>query len=140
MEKYKVVVDTNIFVSAFLGSKNAKPIVRDIFTGQYSLIMSHEQLKEVKTVLQRPKFSKYIHPHELDEFISLLSLKVVVPSNYGRINDCRDEKDNMILEAAVYGNADFIITGDEDLLILNPYRWIKILSPIAFIKQFYGIE
>lgn len=55
MEKYKVVVDTNIFVSAFLGSKNAKLIVRDIFTGQYSLVMSHEQLQEVKAVLQRPK-------------------------------------------------------------------------------------
>ncbi|MCX8132213.1 MAG: putative toxin-antitoxin system toxin component, PIN family [Clostridia bacterium] len=97
--------------------------------------MSHEQLQEVKTVLQRPKFSKYIHPHELDEFISLLSLKTIVPSNYGRINDCRDEKDNMILEATVYGNADFIITGDEDLLILDPYRWIKILSPVAFSKM-----
>lgn len=102
--------------------------------------MSHEQLQEINTVLQRPKFSKYIHPHELEEFISLLSLKIIVPSNYGKINDCRDAKDNMILEAAVYGNADFIITGDEDLLTLNPYRWIKILSPVTFIKQFYGIE
>jgi putative toxin-antitoxin system toxin component, PIN family len=50
------------------------------------------------------------------------------------------KKDNMILEAAVYGNADFIITGDEDLLTLNPYRWIKILNPVTFIKQFYEIE
>jgi putative PIN family toxin of toxin-antitoxin system len=140
MKKYKVVVDTNIFVSAFLGSKNAKLIVRDIFTEQYSLIMSHEQIQEIKTVLQRPKFSKYIHPHELDEFISLLSLKVIMPSNYGRITDCRDTKDNMILEAAVYGNADFIVSGDEDLLVLNPYRWIQILSPVAFIKHVYGLE
>jgi len=62
MGKYKVVVDTNIFISAFLGSKNSKLIVRDIFTGQYSLIMSLEQLKEIKSVLQRPKSSKYIHP------------------------------------------------------------------------------
>lgn len=46
----------------------------------------------------------------------------------------------MILEAAVYGNADFVISGDEDLLTLNPYRWIKILNPVAFIKHFYGIE
>ena len=131
MEKYKVVVDTNIFVSAFLGSKNAKLIIRDIFTDQHLLIMSHEQLQEIKTVMQRPKFSKYIHFHEIDEFISILSLRIRVPSNYGKINDCRDEKDNMILEAAVYGNADFIISGDEDLLILNPYRWINILSPFA---------
>lgn len=140
MVKYRVVVDTNVFVSAFLGSKNAKLIIRDIFTGQYSLIMSHEQLQEIKTVLLRPKFSKYIHPNELDELIGLLSLKILVPSNYGKVKDCRDEKDNMILETAIYGNADFIITGDEDLLVLNPYRWIKVLSPIAFIKKFYEIE
>lgn len=139
MERFKVVVDTNIFVSAFLGSKNAKLIVRDIFMEQYLLIMSQEQLQEIKGVLQRPKFSKYIHPHELDELISLLSLKSIIPSNYGKINDCRDKKDNIILEAAVYGNADFIITGDEDLLTLNPYRWVKILSPITFIKLYYGI-
>jgi putative PIN family toxin of toxin-antitoxin system len=140
MKKYKVVVDTNIFISAFLGSKNAKLIVRDIFTDQYLLIISHEQLQEIKTVLQRPKFGKYIHPHELDELLNLLSLKTIVPSNYGSINDCRDAKDNMILEAAVYGNVDFIITGDEDLLTLHPYRWIKILSQTAFIKLIYGIE
>jgi len=140
MGKYKVVVDTNIFVSAFLGSKNAKLIVRDILTDQHILIMSREQLVEIKAVLQRPKFCKHIHPHELEEFISLLSFKIIVPSNYGKINDCRDAKDNMILEAAVYGNADFIISGDEDLLILNLYRWIKILNPVAFIKQIYGIE
>lgn len=140
MAKYKVVVDTNIFVSAFLGSKNAKLIVRDIFTGQYALIMSQEQLKEIEKVLQRPKFKKYIHPHELQEFISLLGLKVFTPSYYGKINDCRDAKDNMILEAAVYGNANFIISGDEDLLVLNPYRWIYILNPVSFIKLIYGIE
>ena len=140
MGKYKVVVDTNIFVSAFLGSKNAKLIVRDIFAGQHLIIMSHEQLQEIKTVLLRPKFVKYIHPYELDEFLSLLSLKIIVPSNYGKISDCRDAKDNMILEAAVYGNANFIISGDEDLLTLNPYRWINILNPVAFIKYFYEIE
>jgi len=140
MANYKVVIDTNIFVSAFLGSKNAKLIMRDIFTDQYSLIMSHEQLQEIKFVLQRPKFDKYILPHELSKFISLLSYKTIVPSIYEKINDCRDEKDNMILEAAVYGNADFIITSDNDLLTLNPYRWIRIVSPATFIKQFYDIE
>ncbi|MGD0154370.1 MAG: putative toxin-antitoxin system toxin component, PIN family [Thermacetogeniaceae bacterium] len=61
-------------------------------------------------------------------------------ANYGTISDCRDAKDNMILEAAVYGNADYLITGDEDLLTLNPYRWIKILNPTGFIKLIYGIE
>jgi putative PIN family toxin of toxin-antitoxin system len=139
MKTHKIVVDTNIFVSAFLGSKNAKLIVRDIFTDQYLLIMSHEQMQELRTVLQRPKFSKYVHSHEIDELLDNLTLKTIVPSNYGEIKDCHDAKDNMILEAAVYGNADFIITGDEDLLALNPYRWIKILAPTDYLKLIYEI-
>ncbi len=139
MKIYKVVVDTNIFISAFLGSKNAKLIVRDIFMDQYLLIMSHEQMQELKTVLQRPKFSEHIHPHEIDELLDNLALKTIVPSNYGAIKDCRDAKDNMILEAAVYGNADFIITGDADLLVLNPYRWIKILTPTDYLKLIYEL-
>lgn len=101
--------------------------------------MSQKQLQEINTVLRRPRFNKYIHPHELEEFMGLLRLKTIVPSNYGEINDCRDKKDNMILEAAVYGNADFIITGDGDLLIMDPYRWIRIVNPVTFIKHFHGI-
>mgnify|MGYP001190544210 CR=1 FL=1 len=76
--------------------------------------MSKEQLREIKEVLYRPKFSKYITPAEVDELISLLSIKAIVPVIYENIIDCRDPKDNMILEEAVYGNAQYIITGDDD--------------------------
>lgn len=48
-----------------------------------------------------------------------------MPVIYEKITDCRDPKDNMILEEAVYGNGQYIITGDDDLLVLNPYKWIK---------------
>ncbi len=48
---------------------------------------------------------------------------------------CRDPKDNMILELAVAGNADFIVTGDQDLLTLNPFRKIKIVNPVNFLKK-----
>ncbi|MDK2805686.1 MAG: uncharacterized protein PWP67_1233 [Clostridium butyricum] len=58
---------------------------------------------------------------------------------YDKINDCRDEKDNMILEEAVYGNANYIITGDDDLLILNPYRWIKIVMLRDFLNEIYDL-
>jgi predicted nucleic acid-binding protein len=52
------------------------------------------------------------------------------------ITVCRDPKDNMILELAVSGEADFIITGDEDLLILNPFQSIQILTPDAWLTNF----
>ena len=139
MERTKIVVDTNIFVSAFLGSKNAKFLIKEIINDEYELVMGKDQFREIETVLKRPKFSKYISEGEVDEFMGYLSLKIIMPAIYDTIHDCRDEKDNMILEGAVYGNAKYIITGDEDLLVLNPYRWIEILTLRQFISHEYNI-
>ena len=50
-----------------------------------------------------------------------------------KIDVCRDSKDNMILELAVAGKADFIITGDKDLKVLNPFQQIQIISPADFL-------
>lgn len=140
MGKIRLVVDTNIFISAFLGSKNAKFLIREIFNDEYDLIMSEKQLREIQEVLKRPKFSKYISTAEIDELINLLSLKVIIPAIYDKIYDCRDVKDNMILEEAVYGNGQYIITGDDDLLVLNPYRWVKIILLKEFLIENYDLE
>ena len=139
MDRIKVVIDTNIFISAFLGSKNAKLLLKEIINDEFILIMSTEQLNEIREVLNRPKFEKYITPGEIDELVTLLSMKISIPAIYDKIKDCRDIKDNMILEEAVYGNAQYIITGDEDLLVLNPYRWIKIVNLKDFIKEIYEL-
>ncbi|CAB1262605.1 hypothetical protein CLOSBL3_20524 [Clostridiaceae bacterium BL-3] len=56
------------------------------------MIISEEQLREIDEVLRRPKFTKYILPLEIEELISLLSLKIIVPAIYDKINDCRDKK------------------------------------------------
>ncbi|MBS4025284.1 MAG: putative toxin-antitoxin system toxin component, PIN family [Clostridia bacterium] len=140
MGKVKIVVDTNIFISAFLGSKKAKFLVKEILNNEYILIMSVIQLAEVKEVLLRPKFKKYISVGEINELIDLLTLKVNTPAIYDKITDCRDKKDNMILEVAVYGNAQYIITGDEDLLVLHPYKWIKIVKLTNFLYEMYDLE
>jgi len=56
----------------------------------------------------------------------------MVPIVY-KVHDCRDPKDNKFLEVAVNGEADVMVTGDEDLLVLNPYRGIRIVSPSAYV-------
>jgi len=96
MKRIKVVIDTNVFISSFLGSKNARFLIKETINGEFELIMSREQLQELEQVLKRPKFSKYITTGEVEEFISDLSLIVSTPAIYDRIYDCRDEKDNMI--------------------------------------------
>lgn len=52
-----------------------------------------------------------------------------------RITACRDSNDNMVLEAAVAGSADVIVSGDEDLLVLHPFEGIDIIGPAAFIRR-----
>ncbi len=52
------------------------------------------------------------------------------------ITECRDPKDNKFLELAVAGNADCIVTGDKDLLVLDPFRNIRIITPKEFLDQF----
>lgn len=139
MTNTRIVVDTNIFVSAFLGSKQAKFLLKEIFNNAFLLVMSREQLGEIREVLLREKFNKYITHSEVEELLTLLSFKAIIPAIYEKIFDCRDKKDNMILEEAVFGNAQVIITGDEDLLILNPYKWIRILTLKDFLKESYDL-
>jgi uncharacterized protein len=84
-------------------------------------------------VLHRPKFARYLTPLEADLFINQFSLKatsIVVASS---LTDCRDQKDNKFLELAVDGQAACIITGDQDLLVLHPYRHIAVLNPAEFL-------
>ena len=68
------------------------------------------------------------------QFLSSFILHTTLIEVDETITECRDSKDNKFLELGVCGKADFIISGDEDLLILNPFRNIQILSPGNFIK------
>ena len=74
---------------------------------------------------------------EIADVIDLISAKFkIVKIKSGKINVCRDEDDNNIIETAVSAKADIIITGDDDLLILKNYKNIEIISP----REFYNIE
>ena len=80
------------------------------------------------------KFDPYITPEVRHSFLSVFINEARVIEIKEKIQACRDPKDNMILELAVSGQADYIITGDKDLLALNPFRKIQILTPAEFLK------
>jgi len=79
------------------------------------------------------KFDQYISHEDRKQFLSSFILHATPVEPDQTITECRDSKDNKFLELAVCGKADFIISGDEDLLILNPFRNIHILTPSMFI-------
>ncbi len=98
-------------------------------------LVSEATLNELADVLARPKFDPYVTLQERQEFIRLLGrIAEMVPIVYA-VHECRDPKDNKFLEVAVNGGAEMIITGDEDLLVLDPFREIRIVIPAMFLEM-----
>ena len=87
-------------------------------------------------VFSRSKFDRYLSEETRFAFLTKHIRDAEPVIIYERIQVCRDPKDNMILELAVSGNADYIITGDADLLVLNPFRGISIVTPADFLTLF----
>ncbi len=102
---------------------------------QGQLLMSLATLEELYEVLGREKFKKYITETERSEFIGALVREATFVNVTEHITACRDPKDNRFLELAVEGNAACIISDDEDLLVLHPFRGIPILTPRQFLDE-----
>ena len=138
MNKSRIVIDTNVFISALLIKKSLPFQVVNIAFKQGIILYSDATFIELQKVLARRKFDKYITVEERNIFLFKLaneSKSVVIQE---KIKVCRDAKDDKFLELAVNGNADSIVTGDTDLLVLNPFREIEIITPEVFVSRFQG--
>ena len=133
-----VVLDTNVLVSAALFPLSHPWQVFEIVRGQGSLIASVDTLAEVNNVLKRPRFDRYLRRTLRDEFLHGLGQMAVTIEINQTIRACRDPKDDKFLELAVCGNATHIVSGDQDLLALHPFRGISILSPRDFLIEAGG--
>ncbi len=131
----RIVLDTNVLVSAALrnGSLPHRALLQARLEGR--LLASDETLAEFRSVLLRDKFDRDVdralRVELLQEYAQLCSLVPIVAP----ICACRDPKDDKFLELAVHGRADAIITGDRDLLDLNPFRGIAILTPAEYLQR-----
>lgn len=98
------------------------------------LLISDATLFELAAVLARPKFDPYVSIGDRQEFIRLVGRVAERIPTY-TIHACRDPKDNMILEVAVNGQVDVIVTGDQDLLKLHVIQAIPIVTPASYLEQ-----
>ncbi len=130
----RVVLDTNTLISGVLliesipGQAVQKAITDD------RVLMSEASLDELVTVLSRKKFDRYLRVEDRAEFVRVLLRVVDIVSIVTIVRACRDDADNRILEVAVNGDAEVIVSGDRDLLVLHPFRGIPILTPRAYLK------
>jgi putative PIN family toxin of toxin-antitoxin system len=129
------VVDTSVAVSAVLLPRSVPRQAFDRANEQGRLLISAATIAELDEVLGRPRFDKYVPEQKRLEFLAALIREAELIDVTDVVTDCRDPKDNKFLELAVSGKADRIITGDEDLLVLHPFRGIFVLTPRALLMQ-----
>jgi putative PIN family toxin of toxin-antitoxin system len=127
----RVVIDTNIWISFLIG-KTLSGLSEAIISSQVIVLFSNDLFSELIEVLNRPKFKKYFSASAIEELIALLHEKVELIEVINHFNDCRDPKDNFLLDLAVSGHANYLVTGDADLLILNPFHGVEIISYQVF--------
>lgn len=134
----RVVVDTNILVRALIKpGGTVGPVLLRFRQGDYILLYARPVLEELVDVLNRPRIkNKYgISDQDIRTVISLILLLGEEVEILERIRVCRDPKDDKFLEVAVSAGADLIVSRDEDLLVLNPFRGIPILPPAEFLQR-----
>lgn len=127
----KVVVDTNLFISFLLG-RNLQKLVELLQSEKVVMLVSSRLFDELIKVIDSSKFRAVFSENDVANLIAILKMKGLWLEPRIKINDCRDSNDDFILELAVSGSADYIVTGDKDLQALNPYRGIKIIRPKEF--------
>lgn len=131
------VFDTNVLVSAALSAGSApRRAVQLALRHTARLLMSVATLAELHEVLAWPKFDRYLSDASRHDFVrDLLPLVELVPAS-APIRACRDPRDDKFLEVAVHGEADALVSGDQDLLALHPSHGVPIVTPPAFLGLF----
>ena len=100
-----------------------------------TLLMSQPTIEEVNEVLRRKRFNKYLLEDERIEFVTALVRKAILVEITENIRECRDPKDDKFLELAESGSAVCIVSGDDDLLSLHPFRGVPIITPRQFLDE-----
>ncbi|MFI5341751.1 MAG: putative toxin-antitoxin system toxin component, PIN family [Candidatus Methylomirabilales bacterium] len=131
----RVVFDTNTLISAFLIPKSIPRQALDTATAAGRLLLSTATAAELTELLRQPRFDRYLAEHRRMTLVAVVIHNADLVEVDVTITTCRDPKGNKFLELAVSGQATHLVTGDQDLLILHPYRHTTILTPRQFLAE-----
>jgi len=129
----RVVIDTGVFISAAIKAETVPNLAVYQAALGGVLLRSHATEAELMEVIDRPYLAPLIAPAARNRLAQLMAMAELVTITE-RFAACRDPKDDKFLELAVNGYADLILTGDNDLLVLNPFRNIPIVAPATFAR------
>ena len=131
----RFVVDTNVIVSALLIPDSTPRRAFDKHSVKVRFSYLSQQIVELADVLSREKLNRYLRESERMRFLIGLLKEAELVHVTTTITACRDPKDNKFLDLAVDGKANCLITADADLLVLNPFLGIPVLTPTEFLSD-----
>jgi uncharacterized protein len=135
MKAERYVVDTNVLISALLQPSGWTAKVLDAIHAVGSLLVFSDQtFAELTSRLMRPKFDCYVDEALRQQFLSDLASVAEWVTITGVVDACRDPDDDKFLETAINGDAACIVTGDADLLTLDAFDGVRILTPRDFVE------
>jgi len=135
MTRERVVIDTNVLISGLFSTTSipARAVEKAVTKAQ--LVASIETLRELIEKLHSPKFDRYVPRERRDALLERVASLVEIIEVLQSIRASRDPTDDKFVEAAVNGRADVIVTGDKDLLDLNPFRGVAIMTPADYLAR-----
>ena len=131
----RVVFDTNTLISALLLPTSIPRQALDYAFDHGKVLTSLALLTELDRVLKYPKLAPYITPAERSQFLGKLTLEGTLTTITVQLTGVRDSKDNFVLELAISGGAQMIVSGDNDLITLGRYDGIPIRTPAQFLRD-----
>ncbi len=129
----RIIIDTNLWIS-FLITKDYKKLDDKLKKGKVKLLFSLELIEEFLSVADRPKFKKYFSKQDIEQLIDLFDVYGEIVDVKSSVSVCRDAKDNFLLSLSRDGNADFLVTGDHDLLDLKKFNKTTIIRFSEYLK------
>ena len=130
----KVIFDTNVWISFLIGKRLSK-IKEYISNGNIIIVTTKQLIDEIRLVTSRDKIKKYFPKESVKELIDLLeaiAIKVEIKSTHFV---CKDPKDNFLFDLIEFSDADYLVTGDKELLKHNPFKSAQVVTPAEFEKK-----
>jgi len=132
----RAVIDTNILIRALIKPRGTVgPVLTRLAVGEYTLVYSQPLLNELLAKLALPRIrQKYdIHDESIEKTMAVLALRGERVHPVRSVRVCRDPKDDMLIEAALAGAAEYVVTGDEDLLSMKKFETVRFVTPRTFL-------
>lgn len=130
----KLVIDTNLWIS-FIISNKLNQLEPFLYTHEARILFSSELIQELESTIAKPKLQKFFLGNSLDEMLNVFDPFIDFIKIESKVKMCRDPKDDFLLALAKDGKANYLLTGDKDLLEIGKFDLTIILKVAEFLKK-----